>query len=125
MGCSSDTPSNFGCHWVIDPRVCTLIFIYIAQSNPSNDISQSGIIYTFVLEEEESLLSNSGPDSDSDPGPEDSVTPRSDSFPHTRSGAVYCTQQKKKDPEPNERTPLILKVRFQQFLQSYFSFRLL
>jgi hypothetical protein len=38
MGCSSDTPGNFGCRPVTNPRVSTSA--YLVQSDPSNDIGQ-------------------------------------------------------------------------------------
>jgi hypothetical protein len=38
MGRSSDTPANFGCHPVTNPRVSKSV--YIVQSDPSNNIGQ-------------------------------------------------------------------------------------
>ncbi len=38
MGRSSDTPGNFGCRPVTNPRVSTSA--YLVQSDPSNDIGQ-------------------------------------------------------------------------------------
>ncbi len=38
MGRSSDTPGNFGCRPVTNPRVSTSA--YLVQSDPSNDVGQ-------------------------------------------------------------------------------------